>query len=629
MKIQTFILLGLLLVVAQGKLLSWAGNWDISPTKSDAACYPDTSILIEQTIGRITVSWVWDKTQACIDEGVAGKGFTATVDTPKDNSIDLKFTIKNVQVTGTFAITHEDEAVFVGNNKASATCSRRREFIYWNGIWDIVSQDDNACNPDKSVELWLDDSFFYVYARWVWADSAACRKLNLVGTQAWTRSDYTERGDVIVSFEYGSSAKVEGMFAINHNQVIFFNPTGAPVTFSRRQELVNWVGTWDIVKTGRAEFCYPDGQVTIIPSGSNLTASWTWQMSDFCASVGLAGKSFTQSLSVPKGKALPLNFIAGGAYVSGVVIIDKNEDEAVFLSTVQGDALFKRRSQMVNWAGAWEITTQPQTSCYPESAITVAQNSTDITLSWIWARTSPCTTLDLAGKKFNKTINTPEKNSVQLDISTTLSVLFTVFHDRAVFSTNGVIGGASTFNRKDENVKFAGIWNIQSQQAGSGCFPDTSIIITQDGGSITAKWTWADSDHCRGAGLAGIGFTMTEPTPKGRAMFIDFLAKTVRVSGIFTVNGDQAIFASNTGASATFNRKSSTEPSKEPVEEPSKEPSKEPSTDPKNGSSSTGIIAIILIVVLAIGAYFYIQKTRGKKVQEDLNVSLSDIYARH
>lgn len=85
----------------------------------------------------------------------------------------------------------------------------------------------------------------------------------------------------------------------------------------------------------------------------------------------------------------------------------------------------------------------------------------------------------------------------------------------------------------------------------------------------------------------------------------DFIAQsTTKVSGTFTVNGDQATFASNNGANSS-------------TETPTN-----PSTDPKKGSSSTGIIAFILVIAIAIRAYFFIQKFRGKKLEEDGNTSL-------
>ncbi len=633
MKIQTtFILLGLLLAVAQGSgFINWAGSWDVETTESNDACYPDTTILIEQTAGKIKASWAWKKTQACTQAKVAGQSFTQTVDNPEDvEDSDLKLTVGGAAV-GTFTVT-KDKATFKGKDGASATYLRRFEFAYWTGTWDIVAQ-SGYCIPEKSITL--SQSYSSVFAEWTWANSDACRKYNVAGERFVQNIDHYVGNYFKFSFkDPKDDVKVERMLTVvNNDQLIFSNAYGAIATFVRRQELVNWVGTWDFSYYSKSAGCYTK-YATILPSGGNLVVSWTWDTD--CQYYGLSG-AFSQTVPAPKGGAISLNYFAKDKdqYQSGILQLE-DDGKMTFTFHTGNYATFKRRPQMVNWVGAWEATTQDKPACYPESAIAVAQTSTGLTFSWVWAKTSPCTTLNLAGNKFDKTISTPAGNSVQLDVSTTLSVLFTVFHDGAVFSTNGATGGASAYSRKEENVKFAGTWNIQNQQAGSGCFPNTSVVITQDSGSLTAKWIWADSDQCGAAKLNGKEFTQSIPYPRGRAIFLDFIAGPAIISGIFTVNGDQATFASINEASATFTRKSSstdpkndtpTEPSTDPKNDTPTEPSKEPSTDSKNGSSSTGIIVMILIIALTVGGYFYFQKNRSKKLQEeDLNVSLSGIY---
>lgn len=100
--------------------------------------------------------------------------------------------------------------------------------------------------------------------------------------------------------------------------------------------------------------------------------------------------------------------------------------------------------------------------------------------------------LALAGKEFSQTVDTPTGNSVKLDVSsvnTPLSVLFTVFLDGAVFSST--TGASISSIRRQENVNFAGTWNIQNQDSVTACYPDSTIVITQAGGTVAAKWAWA------------------------------------------------------------------------------------------------------------------------------------------
>lgn len=620
MKIQTtFILVGLLLAVAQGAgFINWAGSWDVETKESNDACYPDTTILIEQTAGKIKASWVWEKTQACTQAQVAGQKFTQTVDNPDGKSyIDLKLTVGGAEVGGTFTVT-KDKATFKG-----ATYLRRFEFAYWTGTWDIVAQSD-YCIPDKSITLTQHATS--VFAEWTWANSDPCRNYGVAGEKFVENIDHYIGNYFTISFKdlKSSGAQVQRMLTVvNNDQLIFSNVDGAIATLVRRQELVNWVGTWDFSSYSSPAGCYTK-YATILPSGGNLVVSWTWDTD--CQYYGLSG-AFSQTVPAPKGGAISLNYFAKDKdqYQSGILQL-KDDGKMTFTFHTGNYATFKTRPQMVNWVGAWEATTQDKTACYPESAIAVAQTSTGLTFSWTWAKTSPCTTLNLAGKEVSKSITIPTGNSAQLDVSTTLSVLFTVFHDGAVFSTNGATGGASAYSRKEESVKFVGTWNIQNQQAGSGCFPKTSVNITQDAGSLTARWIWADSDQCTAAKLNGKEFIQTIPSPRGRAIFLDVITGSTIISGIFTVNGDQATFASILDASATFTRMSS---STDPKNDTPTEPSKEPSTDSKNGSSSTGIIIMILIIVLTVGGYFFFQKNRSKKLQEeDLNVSLSGIYEK-
>lgn len=168
-----------LFVVAHGDdtdVVNWAGNWDQKSTSSETACYPDSTVLISQSIGKITASWIWANTQPCIQAGLAKKQFTETADTPKDNSIPIKITVAGGEIDGTFTITG-DTAIFASNNGASASYDRRQQLVNWPGVWDVITQDETACNPDGSITVTQSGS--YVSASWTWANSAPCTAAGL------------------------------------------------------------------------------------------------------------------------------------------------------------------------------------------------------------------------------------------------------------------------------------------------------------------------------------------------------------------------------------------------------------------------------------------------------------------
>ena len=600
----TILLVCFLVALAQGQVINWAGNWDQKAAPSETACYPDITVLISQAVGTVTASWIWATSPPCTEAGLAGKQFTQTVATPQDNAIELKITVGGAVIDGTFTI-NGDNAVFASNNGASASYSRRQQMVNWVGTWDIVTQDDTACNPDGYITITTSGSS--VSARWTWANSEPCIQAGLAGDildTPWT----TPSANAVAINIQAKQATVAGIFAVIRDQAVFASVLGASATFVRRQELVNWVGTWDVYTPSQSSgACYPDGYITIIPSGGNLTASWVWANSKPCTEFGLAGKPFNQTQPVPKGKAVFLDFFVGGAYVSG--LFTATGDSSIFSSNNGASANFNRRVQMVDWAGVWDVATQDKTICSIDGSITAVQTTDNITLSWTWADTPACSILALAGKKFSQTVNLPTGNGVKLDVSssnTTLSALLSLFLDGATFSST--TGSSSTYIRKQENVAFAGTWNIQNQTSATACYPNTSVIITQADGNVTAKWTWANSAPCDAAGLSGKDFNQTEPTPRGKSIFLDIVVGTARVSGLFTVDGNKATFASSNGASAGFDRKVDPTP---------------------DGGSWTGIIiAIIIILIIAVAGYLYVQNRNKKLAGENLDGSVSGVYTK-
>jgi len=600
MKNRTSILLICFLVaLAQGDVINWAGSWDQTATASDEYCYPAGTVLISQTIGSVTASWVWANSKPCQTAGIANQKFSQTSPTPQDNTIQLQIKVGKAVIDGTFKVV-DDDAVFASNNGASSSYSRRQQMVNWSGNWDIVTQDDNSCNPDGTVKITQTTN--YVTASWTWASSKPCTEAGLAG-KGFSKDVRTPSGNAVAISVTVGAATLEGIFAVIQDQAIFASTSGATATFVRRQELVNWVGTWDV--TGKQPgACYPDQYITIIPSGGQLTSQWVWEKSDACTKVGLAGKTFTQTQPVPKGKAVFLDFIVGTAYVSG--LFTASGDTSVFASIVGASATFSRRGQMVNWSGVFDIATKDTTACYPDGSITVTQTDKNVALSWTWAKTDACTKLALNGQKYSKTVDTPAGNGITLDVSSTstqITGLLTLFLDGAVFSSTN--GASSTYTRRQENADFEGTWTIQTTGSTSACYPADNIIITQSNGKTVASWTWATTAQCNAVGLGGKTFSQTETSPKGKAIFLDIVVGDARISGLFTVNGENAVFASINGASATFLRTS------------------------KPGGWTGIIIAIIVVLAIAAGGYYFYIQQKNKKLQgENLDNSVSGSYTK-
>jgi hypothetical protein len=366
---------------------------------------------------------------------------------------------------------------------------------------------------------------------------------------------------------------------------------------------VYWAGNWDIAQAASSDTaCYPENTISIEQTVTQLTASWVWAKTQPCQDAGIAGKKFTQTVDRPAGNSIKLQFTIGKVTVDGTFTVSTTT--AFFKSNNGASATCIRRNDLVYFPGTWDIVTQDKTLCNPDKSITLTQqDATHVQASWTWDNSDACQKGGLAGKKFDQTIALTTENAVLVSFQAggiDVTGAFAVVNDQALFIS--VYGGSASFARRQESVNWVGTWNIETQQAGKGCFPDTSLVITKDGDSLTAKWTWANSPYCQGAGLAGKEFTYTEPIPRGRSIFLGFILETTIVSGIFTVDGDKATFASNTGSSATFNRKS---------------------------SGLMGIIIVILLIVaVAAGGYFFVQRNKTKKLQGDLNSSLAGVYGR-
>jgi hypothetical protein len=153
---------------------------------------------------------------------------------------------------------------------------------------------------------------------------------------------------------------------------------------------VNWVGTWNSNVTP-ANHCVPANPVTLTQTSTNVTASWTWQDSDMCQQMGLAGTPFTGTVPLPSGNSLDLVFLAMGDQVNGQLTM--NGDEATFTSIDGTSIEFYRQGSGDNsdsdsngdgttdWAGTWNSDSGDFENCLPANPVILSQNATTVTAS--------------------------------------------------------------------------------------------------------------------------------------------------------------------------------------------------------------------------------------------------------
>jgi len=183
--------------------------------------------------------------------------------------------------------------------------------------------------------------------------------------------------------------------------------------------------------------------------------------------------------------------------------------------------------------------------------------------------------------------------------------IFAVVHDEGVLSS--VNGTTSSFIRRQENVNFAGTWNITSVDSSNSCFPNSTVKITQSEGNVTASWRWENSEACQFLGLAETNFTQTQPTPKGKALFIDIIVKALpRSAGIFVVEGEKAKLIVTDGGAAEFIKKQDDQP-KFPW--------------------GWVIAGIAVIVVIVVGGFCFVQKKKKKEIEQDYRSADSALMA--
>jgi len=92
--------------------VDWAGTWNSDGGES-GQCIPANPVILSQNATTVTAVWIWADSQACMNYGIAGTPYNATVYTPPGNSINLEFQVEGDYIDGTLTI-NGNQAAFEG-----------------------------------------------------------------------------------------------------------------------------------------------------------------------------------------------------------------------------------------------------------------------------------------------------------------------------------------------------------------------------------------------------------------------------------------------------------------------------------------------------------------------------------
>ena len=241
--------------------VDWAGTWNIQTKSSSEGCYPKDKITISTTTSTMTLSWVWDITEACSRKGFAGVFYESTIAMTSSNVIDLFFLAGEEIKTGTFSVSG-DTATFKGLNKE--TCSFVKEApqpVNWVGTWNLKSISSTAlCLPHKKVVITSSDSS--VTYSWTWDSNEPCKQAGLSG-KSFAKTLSTPSGSSITL----QDGEVSMTLTVNGEAIAFESKNGGSATFVRQIDTspVNWV----FKSTTESEECIPNKIVTSV-SGSHV-----------------------------------------------------------------------------------------------------------------------------------------------------------------------------------------------------------------------------------------------------------------------------------------------------------------------------------------------------------------------
>jgi len=321
--------------------IEWAGTWNLKTTSTSNSCYPKEKITITTTSSTLTYSWVWDTTETCVKAGLSGKNFEETIPIPSSNSVILKYDVEGAETVVILSVNGDVAQFSTTKNDASCTFARHIPVINWAGTWILkTTSTGTSCYPKEQIYVGSsEDSVTY---SWVWDSNENCKQLGLCG-KPFTKTVSTPKGNSVTLNFIVEGSETSVVFTVNEDKATFKGLKEASCTFDRQTEkpVTNWAGTWIIKTTSPAESCYPKEKVTISTASTSITYNWVWDSSESCNKLGLSGKTFEKTTSVPNGNLVPLHFQAQEAEVYGILVI--NGDKASFNNLEGASCTFERK----------------------------------------------------------------------------------------------------------------------------------------------------------------------------------------------------------------------------------------------------------------------------------------------
>lgn len=210
----------------------------------------------------------------------------------------------------------------------------------WAGTWNTNGGSSGHCLPASPVVI--SQAGISLTVTWTWANSDVCEEFGIAG-QTVTNTIPTPKGDCLdLAVEIGGN-QVDGQLMISGDLVTFESIDGGYQIFFRDTP-VNWAGTWTTFGSPSGH-CSPASPVTLTESGNTVTASWTWENSETCQQMGLAGTPFTGTILTPAGNSIDLAVQAGSNFIDGQLVMN-NPNEATFTGADGSVQIFSRSSEV-------------------------------------------------------------------------------------------------------------------------------------------------------------------------------------------------------------------------------------------------------------------------------------------
>jgi len=516
--------------------VEWAGNWFIKTRGSSDKCYPRNVITIYTTSSTILVSWTWDLTEACSEQGIAGSFYETTVAMTSSKTIDLFILIGNQEDPGTLSINGKT-AIFTGHEKQSCELERTPLApIDWYGTWELKKISSGAsCLPDGRIGFQTDFEGTYTYY-WDWESNDICTQAGLSKKRVYEDLSALP-GDSVTLQDGEVSLNVYGEILTFVSQSggsgIFLRQYGGPLS-------ANWVGKWAFKSATQSDGNIPKEIFTSI-LGSQILFEWK-------------SDSWNRKIRVPKGTSITVPFESDSIpfkfILSGSTAIIEGEKGSKF--NFEKEII----SSSVNWAGTWIVESrEPKRECYPRDKITVSASKFALALSWVWDLTEACGSYGLAGVAHKITVPLTDGNMVDLPLMIRgkfEQVSFRVNGNSAIFK--GKNGHSCSFIRDGpQRVNWGGTWILKSTSPSSLCSP-TQAIITKLMPSVTVSWIWDSTESCKQVGLAEKPFSKTLPPPSSNSLTLNYPMGSDEVVGTFSIEGDSATLVTNKGDSYAFDR---------------------------------------------------------------------------